>query len=131
MGVVGGWVVGKQQTASTLSRQLRFNVHPADGALLIGEEPLVHTQLMEEVHTRQAPGQQTQGSTMRHSQFHFHLNFPNTVRTFFVFVFFSFFFFSSLTNKLSGEWQPCLGHTEWPGGQWLPAQEALWAFCPV
>lgn len=52
-GWVGGWVgVGKRQTASTLGRQLRFNVHPADGALLIGEEPLVHTQLMEEVHTR-------------------------------------------------------------------------------
>lgn len=44
-----GGVKGK--TASTLSRQLRLNVHSADGALLVGEEPLVHTQLMEEVHT--------------------------------------------------------------------------------
>lgn len=42
----------KRQTASTLGRQLRLNVHPADGALLVGEEPLIHTQLMEEVHTR-------------------------------------------------------------------------------
>lgn len=41
-----------EKTASTLGRQLRLNVHSADGALLIGEEPLIHTQLMEEVHTR-------------------------------------------------------------------------------
>lgn len=40
-----------RKTASTLSRQLSLYVHSADGALLIGEEPLVHTQLMEEVHT--------------------------------------------------------------------------------
>lgn len=55
---------GRRQTASTLGRQLRFDVYPADGALLVGEEPLVHTQLMEEVHTRQAPGQETQGGAI-------------------------------------------------------------------
>lgn len=46
------------KTASTLSRQLRFNVHPADGALLIGDEPLVHTQLVEEVHTGESSGEE-------------------------------------------------------------------------
>lgn len=46
-------------TASTLSRQLRLNVHPADGALLVGDEPLVHAQLVEEVHTREASGEET------------------------------------------------------------------------
>lgn len=44
------------RTASTLSRQLRLNVHPADGALLVGDEPLVHAQLVEEVHTRESSG---------------------------------------------------------------------------
>lgn len=43
-------------TASTLSRQLRLNVHSADGALLVGDEPLVHAQLVEEVHTREPSG---------------------------------------------------------------------------
>lgn len=52
-------------TASTLSRQLRLNVHPADGALLIGDEPLVHAQLVEEVHTRESSGKETQ-ETLSH-----------------------------------------------------------------
>ena len=52
-------------TASTLSRQLRLNVHPADGALLIGNEPLVHTQLVEEVHTRKSSGEET-SETLSH-----------------------------------------------------------------
>lgn len=46
-------------TASTLSGQLRLNVHPADGALLVGDEPLVHAQLVEEVHTWEASGEET------------------------------------------------------------------------
>lgn len=43
-------------TASTLGGQLRLDVHPADGALLVGDEPLVHAQLVEEVHTRETSG---------------------------------------------------------------------------
>lgn len=46
-------------TASTLGGQLRLNVHPADGALLVGDEPLVHAQLVEEVHTRETSGEDT------------------------------------------------------------------------
>lgn len=53
-------------TASTLSRQLCLDVHPADGALLIGDEPLVHAQLVEEVHTRETPGEET-GHTLARS----------------------------------------------------------------
>lgn len=43
-------------TASTLGGQLRLDVHPADGALLVGDQPLVHAQLVEQVHTREASG---------------------------------------------------------------------------
>lgn len=46
-------------TASTLGGQLRLDVHPADGALLVGDEPLVHAQLVEEVHTGEASGEDT------------------------------------------------------------------------
>lgn len=41
--------------SSTLGGQLGLDVHSADGALLIGQEPLVHTQLMEQMHTWQTP----------------------------------------------------------------------------
>lgn len=52
-------------TASTLSRQLRLNVHSADGALLVGDEPLVHAQLVEEVHTREPSGWGGTNNTLR------------------------------------------------------------------
>lgn len=35
---------------SAIGGQLRLNVYPADGTLLIGRQPLVNTSLMEEVH---------------------------------------------------------------------------------
>lgn len=53
-------------TASTLSRQLRLNVHSADGALLVGDEPLVHAQLVEEVHTREPSGWGDTDDTLSH-----------------------------------------------------------------
>lgn len=52
-------------TASTLGGQLRLNVHPADGALLVGDEPLVHAQLVEEVHTRETSGEDTDQTLAR------------------------------------------------------------------
>lgn len=36
--------------ASAVGGQLRLDVYPADGTLLIGGQPLVDTRLMEEVH---------------------------------------------------------------------------------
>lgn len=35
---------------SAIGGQLRLNVYPADGTLLIGGQPLVNTRLMEQMH---------------------------------------------------------------------------------
>lgn len=43
------------QETSAVRSQLRLNVHPANGTLLVGREPLVDTRLMEEVHAGQSP----------------------------------------------------------------------------
>lgn len=48
-----------KKTASTFRGQLRLYVHSTDGALFVSEEPLIHTQLMEEVHTGEAPAKHT------------------------------------------------------------------------
>lgn len=42
------WLVLHETSA--IRGQLRLNVYPADGTLLIGRQPLVNTSLMEEVH---------------------------------------------------------------------------------
>ena len=39
---------------STFTWQLGLNVHSANGALLIGDQPLVNTHLVEKVHTGKA-----------------------------------------------------------------------------
>jgi len=43
------------KAVSTFTRQLSLNVHSANGALLVSNQPLVYTYLVEKVHTRKAP----------------------------------------------------------------------------
>ena len=50
---------------STFTWQLGLNVHSAYGALLIGDQPLVNTHLVEKVHTGKAP---TTGKQNRKAQ---------------------------------------------------------------
>lgn len=71
-------------TASTLSRQLRLNVHSADGALLVGDEPLVHAQLVEEVHTREPSGWGGKQTIHYHTS---HVGTSDTHQRVFTFVF--------------------------------------------
>lgn len=40
---------------STFTRQLSLNVHSANGALLVSNQPLIYTYLVEKVHTWKAP----------------------------------------------------------------------------
>jgi hypothetical protein len=40
---------------STFTWQLGLDVHSAYGALLIGDQPLINTHLVEKVHTWKAP----------------------------------------------------------------------------
>lgn len=48
----GKWGVHWLTPPSAVSSQLCLNVHPADGAFLAHGEPLVHAQLVKEMHTR-------------------------------------------------------------------------------
>ena len=52
----GKWGVHWLIPPSAVGSQLCLNVHSADGAFLAHGEPLVHTQLMKEMHTGEAPG---------------------------------------------------------------------------
>ena len=52
----GKWGVHWLLLPSAVGSQLCLNVHSADGAFLAHGEPLVHTQLMKEMHTGEAPG---------------------------------------------------------------------------
>ena len=47
---------------STFTWQLGLNVHSAYGALLIGDQPLVNTHLVEKVHTGKSLGNRVQVS---------------------------------------------------------------------
>lgn len=54
----GKWGVHWLIPPSAVGSQLCLNVHSADGTFLAHGEPLVHTQLVEEVHTGEAPGRE-------------------------------------------------------------------------
>lgn len=54
----GRWGVHWLIPPSAVGSQLCLNVHSADGTFLAHGEPLVHTQLVEEMHTGEAPGRE-------------------------------------------------------------------------
>lgn len=54
----GKWGIHWLIPPSAVGSQLCLNVHPADGAFLAHGEPLVHAQLVKEMHTWEAPARE-------------------------------------------------------------------------